>query len=128
MAPPLDFPNAPNIGDTWPNPPQTGVPTYRWSGTDWLSAFPLGVERLPIDGSLAMTGPLTLSGPPTQPLHATSKDYVDTSAATGIAAKAVRYDAAQTLTSAQKAQARSNIGSGRARSPRRRHRFGSRRQ
>ena len=105
----LDFPNAPNIGDTWPNPPQTGVPTYRWSGTDWLSAFPLGVERLPIDGSLAMTGPLTLSGPPTQPLHATSKDYVDTSAATGLAAKAVRYDAAQTLTSAQKAQARSNI-------------------
>lgn len=34
----LNFPNSPAINDTWPSPPQTGVPTYKWDGTDWLAA------------------------------------------------------------------------------------------
>ena len=74
----LNFPNAPAIGDTWPNPPQTGVPTYKWDGTDWLATFALGKPMVPLDGSAAMTGPLILSGDPTLPLGASTKQYVDT--------------------------------------------------
>ena len=30
--PPLDFPKTPAIGDTYPSPPVTGIPTYKWDG------------------------------------------------------------------------------------------------
>lgn len=48
-----------------------------------------------------LTGPLVLSGNPASALQAAPKQYVD-----GVA---VRYDAMQTLTAAQKSQARANI-------------------
>jgi hypothetical protein len=75
--PPLDFPASPAIGDTYPNPPVTGQPTYQWDGVTWLSKFALGKEYVPLDGSAAMTGLLTLSGDPTAPMHAATKSYVD---------------------------------------------------
>jgi hypothetical protein len=101
----LDFPASPSVGQTYPNPPVTGQPTYRWDGAQWLSTFALGKAYVPLDGSDPMTGLLTLSGPPVNPLHAATKAYADT--LTG----AVRYDAAQSLTSAQQLQARTNINS-----------------
>lgn len=101
----LNFPNSPAIGDTWPVPPQAGLPTYQWDGTGWVSNFALGFAYVPLDGSQAMTGLLTLSGPPTAPLHASTKGYVDAAITGG----AVRYDVVQTLTDAQQLQARQNI-------------------
>lgn len=41
-------------------------------------------ELINRDGSVAMTAPLTLSGPPTAPQHAASKQYVDTSTPIGM--------------------------------------------
>lgn len=64
----INFPNAPTIGQLYPQPALPGVPVYRWDGQAW------------------MTG---------------SADTIG----------AVRFDAAQTLTAAQKAQARANIDS-----------------
>lgn len=52
-----------------------------------------------------MTGPLILSGAPSDPLQAATKAYVDANSTAG----AVRYDAAQSLTAAQAEQARTNI-------------------
>lgn len=62
----INFPNAPTVGQLWPQPATPGLPVYRWDGQAW------------------MTG---------------SVDIIGT----------VRYDAVQTLTAAQKAQARANI-------------------
>ena len=59
----LDFPLAPTLGQTYPNPAVAGLPVYRWDGSDWLSAYPLG--------------PLILPGDPTDPLGAATKQYVD---------------------------------------------------
>jgi hypothetical protein len=66
-----------------------------------------------------MTGPLVLPGDPTVDLHAADKHYVDAGDAATLAAanahsdnvalSAVRYDANQALTGAQKLQARTNI-------------------
>jgi len=39
----------------------------------------IGSELINRDGSVAMTGPLSLSGPPTAPQHAVTKQYADTS-------------------------------------------------
>jgi hypothetical protein len=101
----LNFPNSPAIGDTWPSPPQAGLPTYQWDGTSWFSNFALGFAYVPLDGSQPMTGLLTLSGDPVNPLQASTKQYADA----GLTGKAVRYDAVQTLTDAQQLQARQNI-------------------
>lgn len=62
----INFPNAPTVGQLWPQPATPGVPVWRWDGQAW------------------MTGSADIIG-------------------------AVRYDAAQTLTAAQKSQARANI-------------------
>src|SRR6516164_7776698 len=32
----LDFPNSPSVGQLFPNPPQTGVPVWKWDGTEWV--------------------------------------------------------------------------------------------
>ena len=73
----LNFPNSPAIGDTWPVPPQAGLPTYQWDGVSWVSNFALGFAYVPLDGSVPMTGLLTLSGDPTGVLHAGTKQYID---------------------------------------------------
>jgi hypothetical protein len=81
--------------------PSTAPKTYRYMGNqqvgpwatvaaDWLNvtivtshAALTGLtaddhpQYLPLTGARAMTGPLTLVGPPTVPLHAASKGYVD---------------------------------------------------
>jgi hypothetical protein len=31
----LDFPNSPTVGQTFPSPPQSGVPVWRWDGNEW---------------------------------------------------------------------------------------------
>jgi len=31
----LDFPSSPTVGQTFPNPPQPGVPLYAWDGEKW---------------------------------------------------------------------------------------------
>ena len=38
----LDFPTAPFVGQTYPNPPINGVPTYSWDGEKWKSAHGTG--------------------------------------------------------------------------------------
>jgi hypothetical protein len=74
---PLNFPNAPTVGQLYPIPPVTGQPTYMWDGTDWISQFPLGQPYVPLNGSQPMVGLLTLSGDPTTPLQAATKQYAD---------------------------------------------------
>ena len=46
-------------------------------GNDQFAAEFINTSVLMLDGSQTMQGPLTLKGPPTQPLHAASKTYVD---------------------------------------------------
>jgi hypothetical protein len=82
---PLNFPNAPTIGQTYPSPPVTGQPTYTWDGADWISQFALGIAYVPLDGSQPMTGLLTLSGDPTAALQAGTKQYIDGGDAAAIA-------------------------------------------
>jgi len=108
----MDFPNAPTVGQTWPSPPVAGQPVYTWDGVKWT--VPIGgvpVVGTPIlsDGSVSMAADLKLFGDPTTPLAAADKHYVD-NAVQSSAAGGVRYDQAQTLTAAQMAQARANIG------------------
>jgi hypothetical protein len=111
----LDFPSSPTVGQTYPSPPVTGQPTYQWDGAQWLSKFALGKEYVALDGSTPMTGLLTLSGAPANPLHAATKAYTDAADAGlaasigGIVTSYVRYDTAQSLTAGQMAQARQNI-------------------
>jgi hypothetical protein len=74
---PLNFPNAPTVGQLYPIPPVTGQPTYIWDGTDWISQFALGQPYVPLNGSQPMSGLLTLSGDPTTALQAVTKQYAD---------------------------------------------------
>lgn len=41
----INFPNAPTVGQLWPQPAVTGVPVYRWDGQAWVtgSADTVGV-------------------------------------------------------------------------------------
>jgi hypothetical protein len=73
--PPLDFPASPTVGQIYPVPAITGVPTYEWDGSKWLAHFPLGDEVVLVTGGV-MTGPLTVPAP-TLGGHATNKTYVD---------------------------------------------------
>ena len=79
--PPLDFPASPTIGQKYPVPAVTGVPTYVWDGTKWLANFPLGAEALLVTGG-TMTGDITLTVPPDQPMEVANKGYVDTAITT----------------------------------------------
>jgi hypothetical protein len=38
----FDFPAAPVIGETWPNPPVVGQPVYTWDGQKWGNKTPVG--------------------------------------------------------------------------------------
>jgi hypothetical protein len=105
----LDFPNAPTVGQKYPQPPVTGVPVYTWDGQKWTTVGGAVSGKTPIvsDGSVPMAAGLTLVAPPVNPTDAAAKSYVDAR---------VRYDAPQTLTSdalpatvGQRTQARSNV-------------------
>jgi hypothetical protein len=109
---------------------------YRYSDAGALLDIPLTINR--VDGGVTLTGALLLAADPAVALGAATKQYVDNNirapatvaplidgtAAVGVAtkyaredhvhpsdvnARAVRFDAAQTLTPAQKTQARVNI-------------------
>jgi hypothetical protein len=75
----LDFPNSPAVGQTYPSPPVTGVPTYTWDGQKWTTqgAGAIGKTAVFTDGSTSMTAALTLSGDPVNPTDAADKNYVD---------------------------------------------------
>lgn len=112
----LDFPNSPTTGQLFPSPAVVGVPTYRWDGTEWVAGSggaagtaiyvsdtpPSGVP----DNSLwwqSNSGNLFI-----QYNDGTSVQWVLVPG--GMPSGAIRYDVPQTLTAAQQAQARANIG------------------
>jgi hypothetical protein len=35
----LDFPNSPTVGQTFPSPPQSGVPLWVWDGSEWAPYY-----------------------------------------------------------------------------------------
>src|SRR4051812_34297610 len=72
--------------------------TYGRNNAAWVRALALAGGTL--------TGPLLLAADPAVPLGAATKQYVD---ASGGGAGAVRYDIAQSLTAAQRSQARANL-------------------
>lgn len=89
---PLDFPQTPAFGDIFGQ--------WRWDGNKWTPAPVTGGDA-PADGGIygrfnntwqravaragdTMTGLLTLSGAPTNPLHAATKTYVDTAIGTAV--------------------------------------------
>ena len=98
----LDFPNAPTVGQKYPQPPVGDVPVYTWDGEKWttLGGAVAGKTAVWTDGSSAMAAQLTLIAPPVNPTDATAKSYVD---------GAVRWDKAQGLLPGAQLQARSNI-------------------
>lgn len=103
----LNFPNAPSVGDLYPQPAVAGVPVYRWDGNAWSTqGAPLDKTPVYTDGSTAMVAQLNLVTPPVSDSNASSKKYVDDS----VIAKAVRYDIAQGLSAPSQLQARQNIG------------------
>ena len=71
----FDFPSNPTLNQTYTD----GVVSYKWNGYAWLTGS--GGSATPGDYVLkagdTMSGPLTLPGDPTAPLHATPKQYVD---------------------------------------------------
>ena len=57
--PALNFPNAPTVGQTYPDPPVEGQPQYEWDGARWLNKAPLG---LALSDMVALAGHQTLTG------------------------------------------------------------------
>src|SRR5262249_4488367 len=84
----LNFPNAPVVGDLWPQPPVPNVPVYRWDGEKWGMKFVPAAAKAAVwtDGSAPMTGQLTLAGDPVANTDAADKHYVDNKIATGAVA------------------------------------------
>jgi len=100
----MDFPSTPTVGQKYPATPIAGIPTYTWDGEKWTTIPGPTSSKTPVytDGSTPMTAQLTVLDPPVASTNAASKNYVDAR---------IRFDAAQALTSAQRSQARANIGS-----------------
>ena len=74
----INFPATPTLGQKFPLPAVPGVPTYTWDGEKWVTkADAIGGDFYVEIAGGTMTGSLTLSGDPTDPLHATTKQYVD---------------------------------------------------
>ena len=72
-----DFPSGPAVGQSFP----TGDKTYVWNGYAWsldpIPGLPSSSEYVLKVGD-TMTGHLTLNADPVNPLHAATKQYVDT--------------------------------------------------
>ena len=74
----INFPAAPTVGTLHPQPPQAGVPVYRWDGEKWTTTGAAATKTpVYVDGSTAMTAQLTLIAPPVNPTDAAAKSYVD---------------------------------------------------
>jgi hypothetical protein len=59
----FNFPDAPAIGDTYPDPPEAGAPVYKWDGVKWdVVAPPEMTGFLPLEGG-TLTGGLILATP-----------------------------------------------------------------
>jgi hypothetical protein len=70
----FDFPNSPTLGQVYTS---SGV-SFSWNGYGWQTGSggsEAGVFVLKVGDT--MSGPLTLSGAPTAPDHAVTKQYVD---------------------------------------------------
>ncbi|TAI63878.1 tail fiber domain-containing protein [Bradyrhizobium sp. Leo170] len=85
----LDFPSSPTLGQVYPPSPIVGIPNYRWDGEKWTTVgMQIGTAPLLYaDGSVPMTGQLTLVAPPVANSDAAAKSYVDGKSA-GMVAKA----------------------------------------
>src|SRR3954469_9554985 len=68
----FDFPNAPFTNQTVAGP---GGLLYTWDGIKWVIPTAPG-PYLPLTGG-TLSGPLILSGDPTLPLGAATKQYID---------------------------------------------------
>jgi hypothetical protein len=111
----LNFPDTPTIGQTFPQPPVSGMPIYTWDGEKWTSAA--GGN---IGGATILTGdtPPVGAGDNTLWLETdtgilffkwndgNSSQWVALASGTS---GAVLYSNPQTLTAPQKSQARANI-------------------
>ena len=75
----FDFPNAPTIGQKYPQPPVVGSPVYTWDGVKWttVGAAVSGKTAVLNDGSVPMAAGLTLVAPPVNATDAAAKSYVD---------------------------------------------------
>lgn len=69
----LNFPDNPTNGQVFVGPDGT---TWEWDGVKWKGGVG-GTAYLPLTGG-TLTGPLILSGDPSAPLGASTKQYVDT--------------------------------------------------
>lgn len=69
----LNFPDNPTNGQVFVGPDGT---TWEWDGVKWKGGIG-GTAYLPLTGG-TLTGPLILSGDPSVPLGASTKQYVDT--------------------------------------------------
>lgn len=72
----FNFPDAPTLNQRWPDPAIAGQPQYMWNGTEWVAAN-LDPAGYVLRSGDTMTGALSLSGDPTQALHAVPKQYLD---------------------------------------------------
>ena len=72
----FDFPTGAAVDQIYTSP--DGV-TYTWDGEKWMrgGATTGGGGEFVLKTGDTMSGPLTLPGDPTAPLHATPKQYVD---------------------------------------------------
>jgi len=75
----INFPNTPALDQLHPVPAIPGIPQYKWNGEVWVAQPSTTAQYVQITGD-TMTGPLSLEDAPTQPLHATNKQYVDANA------------------------------------------------
>ena len=75
----INFPASPAIDTLHPVPAVPGLPQYRWDGVTWVAVQATSAQYVRLIGD-TMTGPLALEDAPTQPLHATNKQYVDAAA------------------------------------------------
>jgi hypothetical protein len=106
----FDFPNSPTVGQTWPTTPVSGQPVYTWDGEKWTSGAAFGPIYVNDNPPAAPPGSLWWESD-TGILYVNYYDGNSTQwvAIAGLTPGTVRYDSAQSLTSAQQVQARQNI-------------------
>jgi len=107
----LDFPPSPAIGTLYPNPAVQGQPQYTYDGEKWISGTGGGAIYISDSAPAAPVGSLWWESD-TSILYVRYFDGDSTQWCQVLngPADAVRFGTAQTLTTAQQDQARTNIG------------------
>jgi hypothetical protein len=103
----LDFPPSPLINDKYPVPAVPGVPQYTFDGVKWTTVGPQITNAKAADAAPLMDAATAAIGTATDYAREDHVHPSDTSRAS--LTQAVRYDAVQTATEAQKVQARQNV-------------------